>query len=250
MADLARFSVRVVRDVPLALRLYPSEVLAQAGNLVRGSALIILFLIAVLALQSGVGGHFIFANPGINSYAGAIYSVALMRGLVEVIFGWIVAAKIGCGIVAEMGSMRINEEVDALDVMGLRSRAYLAGTRVAAAMLVLPFLFVTALLVQFQAGYLMSVHGMNTVSEGAFYEYLYLFQNLRDFITALIWGSVTGVMCVIVATFYGYNAKGGPVGVGESTARSMTVNLVLISALAVVFAQLFYGGTPNAPIGN
>lgn len=250
LAEVARFSWQVFRELPATLRLYPTEVINQAGVLIRGSALVILVLIATLALQSGVGGHFIFANPGINSYAGAIYSVALMRGLVEVIFGWIVAAKIGCGIVAEMGSMRISEEIDAMEVMGIRAVAYLAGTRVAAAILVMPFLFSTALLTEFTAGYVMSVHGMRTVSEGAFFEYLYLFQNLRDFATAVIWGGVTGVLCVVVATYYGYHAKGGPVGVGESTAKSMTVNLVLISTVAVAFAQIFYGGTPNAPIGN
>lgn len=248
--DLAHFSVRILRELPNALRLYPSEVLNQAAVMVRGSALVILFMVAVLALQSGVGGHYIFENPGLNSYAGAIYSVALMRGLVEVVFGWIVAAKIGCGVVAELGSMRINDEVDALEVMGIRPIAFLAGTRVLAGMLVIPFLFATALLVEFQAGYLMSVHGMDTVSAGGFFDYLYLFQNLKDFITAILWGTTIGVVCITVATYYGFTAKNGPVGVGENTARSMMVNLVLISAIAVVFAQVFYGGTANAPIGN
>lgn len=249
-ADMVRFWGRTLAAIPTTVRLYPSEVFQQAGVLIRGSAPVILVLIGTLAAQSAVGGHYIFDTPGLNSYAGAIYSVALLRGLVQVVFGWIVAAKIGCGMVAELGAMKINEEVDALSVMGIDPRQYLAATRVAAGILVIPFLFSIGLLVEFTAGYIGSVYGMQTVSEGGFFTYLYLFQNLKDFAIAITWAFVTGVVCILVATYYGSTATGGPVGVGEATARSMTVNLVLISTIAVVFAQIFYGGTANAPIGN
>jgi phospholipid/cholesterol/gamma-HCH transport system permease protein len=249
-ADLVRYCGKSLIQIPNTFRLYPSEVFHQAGVLIRGSGPVIITLIAVLAMQSAVGGHYIFDTPGLNSYAGAIYSVALMRGLVQVVFGWIVAAKIGCGVVAELGSMKINEEVDALEVMGINPVQYLASTRAAAGILVVPFLFATGLLVEFTAGYVGSVLFMKTVSSGGFFTYLYLFQNFADFAIALIWAFCTGVMCILVATYYGSTASGGPVGVGQATARSMVVNLVLISTLAVVFAQIFYGGNANAPIGN
>lgn len=249
-ADLVRFAGRSIAQIPATFRLYPSEVFQQAGVLIRGSGPVIIALIAVLAMQSAVGGHYIFDTPGLNSYAGAIYSVALMRGLVQVVFGWIVAAKIGCGIVAELGSMKISEEVDALEVMGINPIQYLASTRVAAGVIVVPFLFVTGLFVEFTAGLVGSVYAMQTVSEGGFFTYLYLFQNFADFTIALVWAFCTGVMCIIVATYYGSTASGGPVGVGQATAKSMVVNLVLISTLAVIFAQIFYGGNANAPIGN
>jgi phospholipid/cholesterol/gamma-HCH transport system permease protein len=249
-ADLVRYCARSVAQIPMTFRLYPSEVFAQAGILIRGSGPVIVTLIAVLSVQSAVGGHYIFDTPGLNSYAGAIYSVALMRGLVQVVFGWIVAAKIGCGVVAELGSMKINEEVDALEVMGINPVQYLASTRAAAGIIVVPFLFATGLLVEFLAGYVGSVLFMKTVSAGGFFTYLYLFQNFADFAIALTWAFCTGVMCILVATYYGTTASGGPVGVGQATARSMVVNLVLISTLAVIFAQVFYGGNANAPIGN
>lgn len=249
-ADLVRYCGKSLVQIPNTFRLYPSEVFHQAGVLIRGSGPVIITLIAVLAMQSAVGGHYIFDTPGLNSYAGAIYSVALMRGLVQVVFGWIVAAKIGCGVVAELGSMKINEEVDALEVMGINPVQYLASTRAAAGILVVPFLFATGLLVEFGAGYIGSVYLMKTVSEGGFHTYLYLFQNFADFAIALTWAFCTGVMCILVATYYGSTASGGPVGVGQATARSMVVNLVLISTLAVIFAQVFYGGNANAPIGN
>lgn len=249
-ADLVRYCGRSLFQIPMTFRLYPSEVFAQAGVLIRGSGPVIVTLIAVLSVQSAVGGHYIFDTPGLNSYAGAIYSVALMRGLVQVVFGWIVAAKIGCGVVAELGSMKINEEVDALEVMGINPVQYLASTRAAAGIIVVPFLFATGLLVEFLAGYVGSVLFMKTVSAGGFFTYLYLFQNFADFAIALTWAFCTGVMCILVATYYGTTASGGPVGVGQATARSMVVNLVLISTLAVIFAQVFYGGNANAPIGN
>lgn len=248
--DVVRFSGRALASMPAAARLYPAEVFQQAGILIRGSGPVVVGLVGVLAAQSAVGGHYIFNTPGLNSYAGAIYSVALMRGLVQVVFGWIVAAKIGCGMVAELGSMSISDEVDAMGVMGINPRTYLAGTRAVASCIVIPFLFAFGLLVEFAVGYVGSVWAMGTVSEGGFFVYLYLFQNVKDFLIAMLWATVNGVACILVAIYYGMNAGGGPVGVGTATARSMVVNLVLISAIAVVFAQTFYGGAANAPIGN
>jgi phospholipid/cholesterol/gamma-HCH transport system permease protein len=248
--EMVRFSGQVLGGIPEAIRLYPSEVFRHAGLLIRQNSIVILFMTFMLGALLGITAHFIFEAIGIGSYIGAAHTIGGMRGITEIVFGWIIAAKMGCGIVAEVGAMRISEEIDAMEVMGIRSVVYLASTRVAAAIVVIPAMWIMSLAVEFIGGFLFNVDLLSTVSQGGFTTYLFLFQNTRDFLFALVWGSLLGFIVVLVACFYGYKAKGGPVGVGRSTAQSMLVNLVLISLVAMSLVQLFYGNSPNAPIGN
>jgi phospholipid/cholesterol/gamma-HCH transport system permease protein len=245
-----KFMLQTLREIPVAIRLYPSEIMRHCGVLIRQNSLVILFMLFMLGAIFGVTTHFLFSNLGIDSYIAAVPAIASMRGTIQVVFGWIVAAKFGCGIVAELGAMRISDEIDALEVMGVRPVPFLASTRVIAAAIVLPLIFVCGLLINFVAAYLFNVELLNTVSSGGFTYFLFLFQNAKDFVIAVVWASVLGLMITIVACYYGYTAKGGPVGVGRHTAQSMLINLVGISILSMMLVQLFYGNEPNAPIGN
>jgi phospholipid/cholesterol/gamma-HCH transport system permease protein len=248
--ELVAFALRAVKEMPVAIRLYPSEVFRQAGLLIRSNAIVVYFMLFMLGALLGITGTFLFETIGLDSYVSAINAVPMMRGVVEIVFGWILAAKYGCGIVAELGAMRISEEIDAMEVMGVRSIPYLIGTRLAAALLVLPFLFVTALGIHFIAAKLFFVDFLNTVSTGGFTYVLFLLQSPRDFMVALLWGTVVGFLVTVVACFYGYNAKGGPVGVGRSTAQAMLVNLVLISVTAMIIAQIFYANVLAEAFGT
>lgn len=250
VGDFVAFGLEAIREIPLAIRLYPSEIMRHCGVLVRQNSLVVLFLLFMLGAVLGLTAHFLFTSIGIDSYIAAVNSVGGMRGIIQVVFGWIVAAKVGCGIVAELGAMRISEEIDALEVMGIRSVAYLVSTRIVATALVMPLLFIVALSVNFFAGYLFNVEFLNTVSSGGFEYFLFLFQNGKDFVICVVWSFLLSLMLVIVSCYYGFTAKGGPVGVGRNTAQSMLVNLVGISILSMMLVQLFYGNDPNAPIGN
>jgi len=244
------FVLLAFREMPTAIRLYPSEIMKHCGAMIRSNAVVVIFMLFMMGAVMGLTAHFLFSNIGIDSYIAAVNSVAGVRGICQVVFGWIIAAKLGCGIVAELGAMRISEEIDALEVMGIRSIPFLVSTRVIAATIVLPMLFVVGLLVNFGAGYLFNVELLQTVSSGGFEYFLYLFQNFRDFTLAMVWAATLGLVIVVVASYFGYTASGGPVGVGRNTARSMLVNLVLVSIIGMMLVQLFYGGSPNAPIGN
>lgn len=250
IGDFVEFSGKAFRQIPTAIRLYPSEVLHHAADLFRTNALVVLGMLFMMGAVLGLTANFLFESIGIDSYIAAVNSVGGMRGIIQVVFGWVVAAKVGCGIVAELGAMRISEEIDAMEVMGVRSIPYLVSTRIAAGALVMPLLFVSAMSVNFFAGYLFNVRLLQTVSSGGFSYFLFLFQNVRDFIVSVVWGTVLGVVILLVASYFGYNAKGGPVGVGRNTAKSMLVNLVLVSLIGMALVQLFYGNSPNAPIGN
>lgn len=245
-----KFAIDMIRQLPSAFRMYPSEVFRHAGLLIRSNSVVVLFMCFMTGALIGLVMHFLFISLGLDSYISATNSVAVMRGVLEVVFGWIIAAKVGCGIVAEIGAMKISDEVDAMEVMGIRSIAYLAGTRVLAGLIVIPGLWVASLSINFVAAYLTNVEFLRTVADGAFMYFLFLFQNVQDFMIALVWGTSVALLTITVGCYYGFTARGGPVGVGRNTAQSMLVNLVLISITAMMFEQLFYGNAPNAPIGN
>jgi phospholipid/cholesterol/gamma-HCH transport system permease protein len=160
------------------------------------------------------------------------------------------AAKVGTGIVAELGAMRISEEIDALQVMGIDSVTFLCATRLLAAWLVLPFMYLAAIGVGFLASYIAVVKQIGYVSSGGYLLIFWQFQNAPDLLFSVIKGMFMATAIVLVACYYGYNASGGPVGVGTATAKSMVLNLVLVTLIGMLGTQVFWGANPRAPIGG
>ncbi len=126
----------------------------QAGILILGSALVIWGMVFILGLTCGIEAAYLNRQYGAPAFAGAFTAWCDLREMVPYMFGYIMAAKVGTGIVAELGAMRINEEIDALEVMGVRPITFLAATRLLAAWLVLPFIYVAAIGVAFFGSYL------------------------------------------------------------------------------------------------
>lgn len=240
----------VVRAAPRTVRLYPAEILRQATAIIRSNAVVIAAMLFMLGGLFTMAIDFLFGGLGLDSYLGAAPPVVMLRGCAQVVFGWILAAKMGCGLVAELGSMRISEEIDALEVMGVSSLHYLVVTKVLGAMLVLPSLFVIGLLINFTSSQLFAVELLQSVSAGGFRNINYLFQGPYEFWVSLVWATAVAAGVTTIACFFGYTASGGPVGVGLATARSMLVNLLFISVSSMIIAQAFYGLNPSAPLGN
>jgi phospholipid/cholesterol/gamma-HCH transport system permease protein len=157
---------------------------------------------------------------------------------------------VGTGIVAEIGAMRITDEIDALEVMGIDSLTYLCATRLLGAWMVLPFMYIVAIGIAYLASYLAVVHQVGFVSSGGYLNVFWEYQNPLDFIYSLIKGMTMATAVVLVGCYYGYTASGGPVGVGTATAKSMVLNLVLVVLIGMLGSQIFWGGAPNAPIGG
>jgi phospholipid/cholesterol/gamma-HCH transport system permease protein len=152
--------------------------------------------------------------------------------------------------VAELGSMRISDEIDALEVMGINSITFLCATRLLAAWIVLPFMYVAAIGAGFLASYLVVVQQIGDVSSGGFALIFWVFQNPPDFLYSVIKAMFMSTAIVLVGCYYGYHASGGPVGVGTATAKSMVLNIVLVHLIGMLGTQLFWGANPRAPIGG
>ncbi len=130
------------------------EALRQSGILIVGSTAIIWTLMFILGLQCGIEGAYFTAAQGAPAYSGVFTAWCDLREITPYAFGYMMAAKVGTGIVAELGAMRISEEIDALEVMGINSMTFLCATRLLAAWLVLPFMYLAGIGAAFLASYI------------------------------------------------------------------------------------------------
>jgi phospholipid/cholesterol/gamma-HCH transport system permease protein len=249
--EIVKFCSKVVGEV-LGLKVFRffGEALRQAGLLILSSTLVIWGLIFIIGLQCGIEGAYFNRAVGSPAYAGVFAAWCDLRELVPYAFGYMMAAKVGTGIVAEIGSMRISDEVDALEVMGISSITFLCATRLLAAWLVLPFVYLAGIGAGFFASYLAVVQQIGEVSSGGFFLIFWMFQNPPDLLFSLIKAMVMATVIVLVGCYYGYNASGGPVGVGTATAKSMVLNIVLVHLIGMLGTQIFWGANPRAPIGG
>jgi phospholipid/cholesterol/gamma-HCH transport system permease protein len=144
--------------------------------------------------------------------------------------------------------MRVNEEIDALETMGVSSVRFLVSTRMAAALLALPLMYVLALASSFLASWVVQHFQVGLVSDGVYLSYFWRFTNLADLGFSMIKAVTFAFVIVCVAVYFGYHVTGGPVGIGRAVARTMALSLVLTVVLNAVLTQLFWGSNPNLPI--
>jgi phospholipid/cholesterol/gamma-HCH transport system permease protein len=249
--EIVKFCARVIGEVfGLKVFRFFGEALRQAGLLILSSTLVIWGLIFIIGLQCGIEGAYFNRAVGSPAYAGVFAAWCDLRELVPYAFGYMMAAKVGTGIVAEIGSMRISDEVDALEVMGISSMTFLCATRLLGAWLVLPFMYLAGIGAGFFASYLAVVQQIGEVSSGGFFLIFWMFQNPPDLLYSVIKAMAMATVIVLVGCYYGYNASGGPVGVGTATAKSMVLNIVLVHLIGMLGTQLFWGANPRAPIGG
>jgi phospholipid/cholesterol/gamma-HCH transport system permease protein len=250
--ELAGFMGEVMRHVyGLRVLRFFGESVRQAGILIVSSTLVIWALVFITGLSTcGIEGAYFTLAAGAPAYAGVFSAWCDLREAVPYVFGYMMAAKVGTGIVAELGAMRISDEIDALEVMGIDSITFLCATRLLAAWIVLPFMYLAALAAAYLASYIAVVQQVKTVSAGGFLLIFWQYQNPPDLLFSLIKGMVMATAIVLVGCYYGYKASGGPVGVGTATARSMVLNLVLVNLIGMLGTQVFWGANPRAPIGG
>src|SRR5205823_11686586 len=248
---IAKFSARVVGEVwgGRVFRFF-GECLRQCGVLILGSTMVIWGLAFILGLQCGIEGAYFNRSVGAPAYAGVFAAWCDLREVIPYAFGYMMAAKVGTGIVAELGSMRISDEIDALEVMGIPPMTFLAATRLLGAWICLPFIYLGGIGVMYFASYLAVVQQIAETSSGGYFLIFWMFQNPPDLLFSMIKGMVMATVIVLVGCYYGYTASGGPVGVGRATAKSMVLNIVMVHVIGMLGTLFFWGANPRAPIGG
>lgn len=248
VGDIAAFTYKALREVPRA-RAYGAEILRQAAIIATGSVLVIVSIAFLAGGSCGLESTALARSFGVDPIAGGFSTWCTMREVVPFVFGYILAAKVGCGIVAELGAMQVAEEVDALEVIGVRSITYLVTTRLLATAIVLPIAYLLAVASSYLAAYLMSVKRFGDVSQGTWELFFYNFQDPVDLVYSMVKGMLISGFVISTAAYFGYKVRGGPIEVGTATARSMAVNIIGVTLISMIGTLIFWGANPRIPIG-
>jgi len=251
IGEQTRFFGITLRSLVDVVVYYRAELLRQiaAMSLGTGSLAIVGGSVAVIAfLTMSTGGTIAsegynqFSNIGVEAMTGFGTAFANTRLVTPFTAAIAFAATIGAGTTAQLGAMRISEEIDALEVMGVRAIAYLASTRVAAGVVVAIPLYCVALILGYLAGELITTTYYGQ-SSGVFEHYFSTFFIPADVIRSFVVTVAEVTTIMLIHTYYGFNAKGGPAGVGEAVGRATRASLT-ISGLVIMFVTLaLYGRT-------
>jgi phospholipid/cholesterol/gamma-HCH transport system permease protein len=248
VGEVGSFAASLVRVLPHVGR-YASEVLRQAAIVAASSTLVICVIAFLAGGSCGLESSALARSFGTAPIAAGFSAWCTLREVVPFVFGYVLAAKVGCGMVAELGAMRVSEEIDALDAMGVRSLAWLAGTRLLGCAIVLPAAYVLAIAASYGAAALVSLGRFGDVSPGTWEAFFFLFQDPGDLLLSGVKGLAISAWVVVTALTFGYTVRGGPVDVGTATARSMAVNIVGVTLLSTVGTLVFWGANPRLPLG-
>src|ERR687885_786052 len=248
LGAIVTFSAGALVQIPRAFR-YVGEIWWYCAFLAVGSTPVALVMTYFSGSECSVEAYYsLHQLGGAESLAGVFNALCDLREITPLFFGFAVGAKVGCGLVAELGTMRINEEIDALETMGVPSVPYLVTTRMLAALMVMPLMYVLALATSFLASWLVQRFQIGLVSNGVYFSYFWRYTNITDLGYSTIKAFVFAFLVICVGVYYGYHVKGGAVGIGRAVAKTMAVSLVLTVVLKAVFTQLFWGVNPNLPI--
>ncbi|MHB8572843.1 MAG: MlaE family ABC transporter permease [Candidatus Dormibacteria bacterium] len=248
LGKIVTFARQALMAAPYALR-YPGEIWWYAAFLALGSTPVALVLTYFTGSECSVEAYYsLHQLGGSESLAGIFNALCDMREITPLFFGFAIGAKVGCGIVAELGTMRVNEEIDALETMGIAPVPYLVTVRMLAALMVLPLMYVLALGVSFFASWMVQHFQIGLVSDGVYFSYFWRYTNLTDLVFSMIKAVSFAFLIICVAVYYGYHVTGGAVGIGKAVAKTMAVSLVLTVVVNAVLTQVFWGQSPNLPI--
>jgi phospholipid/cholesterol/gamma-HCH transport system permease protein len=243
------FYARVLADVPLAIARHTGEVMRIISEITWGSgalivgagtAGVIFFMAFITGGLVGLEGFNALKLIGAESFSGFISAFGNTREITPIIAGIVLAAQVGAGFTAELGAMRINDEIDALEVMAMPTRRYLVSTRVVACLIAVTPLYLIALFASYLATQVIVVH-VQGLSAGTFSHYFSLFLPPIDVAYSLIKVWVFATAVAMIHCYYGFNAKGGPVGVGIAVGKAIRSSIVMINILNFALSALMWG---------
>jgi phospholipid/cholesterol/gamma-HCH transport system permease protein len=220
-----------------------SDITIGAGALIVGGGMVfVIFSMSFFTgTEVGLQGYAGLEQIGAEAFTGIIGSFANTREVTPLIAGVALAAQVGAGFTAELGAMRISDEIDALEVMSVPSRAYLVVTRVTAALVAIVPLYLISLFASFYATRLISTRVFG-LSEGVYDYYFRLYLPAQDVLFSVIKAMIFAVVVALIHCYYGYNATGGPAGVGVAVGRAIRLSIVSVVVLNFVLSLLFWGG--------
>jgi phospholipid/cholesterol/gamma-HCH transport system permease protein len=253
VGHVAWFVVAGMGSIGHALRYYRKETLrliAEIGMgtgamaVIGGTAAIVGFVSLSGSSLVAIQGFASLGNIGVEAFTGFFAAMINVRSAAPLVSGVALAAVVGAGATAELGAMRISEEIDALEVMGIKSISYLVSTRIMAGFVVIIPLYAMAMILSFLSGQVTTTlfYGQST---GTYQHYFSTFLRPEDVFWSFVDAIIISIIVMLNHCYYGYYASGGPVGVGEAVGRAMRASLVAVALVVLFVALALYGVDPN-----
>ena len=247
------FYLRIMKDLitgRLFFRGYGTQLMAMISDITIGAGALIVgggmvFVIFSMSFftgtEVGLQGFKGLEQIGAEAFTGLIGSFANTREVTPLIAGVAFAAQVGAGFTAELGAMRISDEIDALEVMSVPTFVYLICTRVMAALLCIIPLYLFSLYASFFATELVTTKFFG-LSPGIYDHYFRLYLPPIDVLYSLAKACVFAVVVSLIHCYYGYYATGGPAGVGVAVGRAIRLSIVAVVVINLVLSLIFWGG--------
>ncbi len=253
LGEQTAFYGQALWSTPDAIRRYPSMVLRQIAGMGMGTGALAVIggtvvIIGFLTLSTGaliaVQGYNTLSDVGIEALTGFLGAFLNVRFIAPATAGVALAATIGAGATAQIGAMRINEEIDALEVMGIRPITYLASTRIVAGVVAVIPIYTVAVLMSFLATRFGTtiVYGQ---SRGVYDHYFDTFLQPTDLLWSFIEALAMAAAVMAIHTYYGYNVTGGPAGVGEAVGRAVRMSITAGVFILLTITLSVYGQSGN-----
>jgi phospholipid/cholesterol/gamma-HCH transport system permease protein len=252
------FYVRVLAWVPRTLVHYPKETLRILSDVFFGSGAlaviggtlgVMIGMTVFTGLIVGLQGYSALNQLGTSTLTGFIAAYFDTREVAPLAAGLALSATVGCGFTAQLGAMRISEEIDALEVMAVPSVPYLVTTRVIAAVGAVIPLYVVGLLCSYAASRQITVWFYGQ-SAGTYDHYFHLFLPPGDVLWSFLKVIIFSVVVIMVHCYYGYTASGGPAGVGVAVGRAVRAAIVLQMLLDFFLSLAIWGATTTVRIAG
>jgi phospholipid/cholesterol/gamma-HCH transport system permease protein len=223
-----------------------AEISMGAGTLalIGGTVVIVGFLTLAAGGVLAVQGYSSLGNIGIEALTGFLAAFINVRILAPVVAGIGLAATFGAGVTAQLGAMRINEEIDALESMGIRPIEYLVSTRIVAGMIAVTPLYSIAVILSFVSSKFVTVYLFGQ-SAGLYNHYFSTFLNPIDLLWSFLQAVLMALVILLVHTYYGYFATGGPSGVGVAVGNAVRASLITVVSVTLLVSLSIYGANGN-----
>jgi phospholipid/cholesterol/gamma-HCH transport system permease protein len=253
IGDHMLFYGKAIAAVPFAAIHYRREIVRLiaeismgAGTLamIGGTLAVVGFLMFAGGGTLAVQGYSSLGNVGIEALAGFLAAFINVRIAAPIVAGIGLAATFGAGVTAQLGAMRINEEIDALESMAIRPVSYLVSTRIVAGMLAITPLYSIAVILSFLASQFTTVVLLGQ-SNGLYQHYFTTFLNPIDVLWSFLQAVLMAISILLIHTYYGYFAVGGPAGVGVATGNAVRTSLIVVVSVTLLVSLSIYGANGN-----
>jgi phospholipid/cholesterol/gamma-HCH transport system permease protein len=253
VGDHTLFYGKALAGMPFAFVHYRREVIRLiaeismgAGTLamIGGTVVIVGFLTLAAGGTLAVQGYSSLGNIGIEALTGFLAAFINVRIAAPVVAGIGLAATFGAGVTAQLGAMRINEEIDALEAMAIRPISYLVSTRILAGMMAITPLYCIAVILSFLASQFTTTFLFGQ-SSGLYNHYFDTFLNPIDLLWSFLQAALMAITILLIHTYYGYFAAGGPAGVGQATGNAVRTSLIVVVSVTLLVSLSIYGSNGN-----